>query len=264
MNAVKPPRDGQLLSLDHGFIYFARHARSIATRRHPGVILLSPQSKPLRLETKGQSFEASALVVAPRVVRSLYADNTPFAALHVEPSHPAYRMFEFLPEEGGVCALSRRDFKAFDKSLAAYQMGTPNTAEVEDLFEGIVARTQRFLGAPPAQDKRMTAIIDYISRQPPEDYCFADLMDMARLSAGRLSHLFTEQIGLSLRSFLIWRKTKEAIALFPTSETLTTIAHASGFADSAHFCRTFQKSLGLPPSRFRGDSCVQVYNLASS
>ncbi|MEM9878571.1 MAG: AraC family transcriptional regulator [Pseudomonadota bacterium] len=251
--------DKQLLAFEHGFIYRAQQATSLRTRRHPGVILLSPPGQPMRLETRDNSYVSSAIIVGPRVERSLFVKDTPFAALHVEPSHASYRMFESLDDCGGVKALGGKKHPYFDAAQSLCHGAAPDLKTAEAVFDCVIDQTQAYLGQAPKQDVRMTHILDIILGQAPEDYCFQSLLETVRLSAGRLSHLFTEEIGLSLRSFLIWRKTKEALRLLSGQDTLTTIAYASGFSDSAHFCRTFQKSLGLAPSRFRGDSCVQVY-----
>jgi AraC-like DNA-binding protein len=35
------------------------------------------------------------------------------------------------------------------------------------------------------------------------------------------------------------------------ARTIAEIAHASGFADHAHFCRSFRAAKGTSPTRFR-------------
>lgn len=248
----------QLHSLENGIVYFAERAKTGVTRRHPGVILLSAPDAPMRLETQSRVFESSALAVAPRVPRKLTAKHSPFVAIHVEPSHKNYRAFERIRCKTGIKPLSHTMFSDFDSVLSLWQKKDFSSEDLNTLYEGIVGRLVETLGSAPARDERMERAMRITLGQRPEDYSFNDILGALGLSAGRFSHLFTEQIGLSLRSFLMWRKTKDALKRLASTDTLTEIAHSSGFSDSAHFCRTFQGSLGLPPSSFRGDSCIQV------
>ncbi len=68
------------------------------------------------------------------------------------------------------------------------------------------------------------------------------------LSVSRFSHLFSAQMGIGYRSFVRWRKLLSAIKGAATNQTLTWAAHDAGFADAAHFSRTFHTMFGLAPS----------------
>ncbi|AFU00932.1 helix-turn-helix domain-containing protein [Nocardia brasiliensis] len=75
-----------------------------------------------------------------------------------------------------------------------------------------------------------------------------DLAGRVGLSATRLTHLFTAQVGIPLRRFILWLRLGRAIATAAAGADLTTAAHAAGFADSAHLTRTCREIFGLPPS----------------
>ncbi|MFE6921444.1 helix-turn-helix transcriptional regulator [Nocardia sp. NPDC057663] len=68
------------------------------------------------------------------------------------------------------------------------------------------------------------------------------------LSPSRLTHLFTAQVGLPLRRYILWLRLMNAVHGAQAGQDLTTIAHAAGFADSAHLTRTCREIFGLPPS----------------
>jgi len=249
-----------LHALDNGFMYWADFSTGRVTRRHPGVVLISRPDTPMHIKTKDCSVSGSVLAVAPRVLRQLTIDNGPYIALHVEPAHPQYRMFENISGLCGLRVFDHDQFRDFDYALELCQNPASSAHTVHDIFDGIVARLASILGPASDRDPRMEHAIEITRNQHPEDYCFDHILDSVGLSAGRFSHLFTEQIGLPLRSFMIWQKTKDALRRLGSDTSLTEIAYDSGFSDSAHFCRTFQNSLGVPPSKFRGDSCVQVKN----
>jgi AraC-like DNA-binding protein len=80
------------------------------------------------------------------------------------------------------------------------------------------------------------------------------LVDVGRrlgLSEGRVTHLVTEQLGAPPRAWRTWLRLRSAVDLLGEGETVTSAAHAAGFADSAHFSRTCSLSLGIAPSALR-------------
>ncbi|GAA5078561.1 helix-turn-helix domain-containing protein [Nocardia iowensis] len=75
--------------------------------------------------------------------------------------------------------------------------------------------------------------------------------DVARqlgISATRLTHLFTEQVGIPLRRYILWLRLHIAMTRVMAGDDVTTAAAAAGFTDSAHLTRTCRRTFGLPPS----------------
>ena len=68
------------------------------------------------------------------------------------------------------------------------------------------------------------------------------------VSTSRLTHLFTDQVGIPLRRYVLWLRLQIAITRVQAGDDLTDAAHAAGFADSAHLTRTCRDMFGLPPS----------------
>ena len=50
-------------------------------------------------------------------------------------------------------------------------------------------------------------------------------------------------------AFRAWHRMLGASALALEGRSLTEVAHAAGFYDSAHFSRGFHRMFGLPPSK---------------
>lgn len=75
-----------------------------------------------------------------------------------------------------------------------------------------------------------------------------DLAHRIGISATRLTHLFTAQVGIPLRRYILWHRLHIAITEVRAGADLTAAAHAAGFSDSAHLTRTCRRAFGLPPS----------------
>ena len=85
-----------------------------------------------------------------------------------------------------------------------------------------------------------------------------ELAATACLSPDRLTHLFREQTGLSIKRYLVWAKIRRSVQQMNQGRPLTDIAHDCGFSDSAHMSHTYQQHFGLPPSFLADASRVAV------
>ncbi|WP_043737283.1 MULTISPECIES: helix-turn-helix domain-containing protein [Nocardia] len=115
---------------------------------------------------------------------------------------------------------------------------------VADLLAGLVPDP-----APLGRHPSVTAALDLI----PGLLAYGPVRtgDVARrvgLSTTRLTHLFSAQVGLPLRRYVLWSRISTAIARVAAGDDLTAAAHAAGFSDSAHLTRTCRDTFGLPPS----------------
>jgi AraC-like DNA-binding protein len=78
------------------------------------------------------------------------------------------------------------------------------------------------------------------------------LSRVAGISASRLSHLFSEQVGISVRPYVLWLRLHRAAASLRAGRSITDAAHEAGFADGAHLSRVFRRMFGLAPSEIAG------------
>ncbi|MEJ7928700.1 AraC family transcriptional regulator [Ramlibacter sp. AN1015] len=97
-------------------------------------------------------------------------------------------------------------------------------------------------------DPRVLAAIQVIHDRVDQKLTLEQLAALANLSPSRFRHLFVAETGMPLRTYLLWRRLLHVWTLLMQGETLSSAAHASGFADSAHLSRTARTMFGLPPS----------------
>ena len=121
----------------------------------------------------------------------------------------------------------------------------PN-AEVPALGRQILEHLLGPLAPDAALDPRIRRVLDWIAEARDGAMTAAQAASIACLSESRFSHLFVEQTGLAFRTFVLWRRLMLAVEHRTTGESLTEAAHQAGFADSAHFSRTFLRMFGVP------------------
>lgn len=100
-------------------------------------------------------------------------------------------------------------------------------------------------GATAAEpDARVRAILAWVQTRLDYPVSLADAAGLAGLSKARVRHLFVEQTGLPFRTYLLWLRLMRGLEAFASGASLTDAALGAGFADSAHFSRTFRRMFG--------------------
>lgn len=102
-----------------------------------------------------------------------------------------------------------------------------------------------------APDFRVRKMMAAAMQRLDEPVSLTDFEGIGGLSASRLRHLFVEQIGLPFRTYLLWLRISRALEGYAAGEPLTHVAHEAGFADSAHFSRTFKRMFGITPTTLK-------------
>lgn len=104
---------------------------------------------------------------------------------------------------------------------------------------------------PRMPDSRVLGMIDYAKQNLDDRVSLADAAAHVALSPSRARHLFVAQTGLPFKTYSLWLRIEMAVSLYAAGSSLTEAAHEGGFADSAHFSRTFRRTFGLPAAGLR-------------
>jgi AraC-like DNA-binding protein len=97
-------------------------------------------------------------------------------------------------------------------------------------------------------DERVAICIQMISSPDNEEkLTLGQLSKASFLSESRLSHLFKEQLGISVHQCILWKKMLLAVLKSREGYSLTECAHYAGFSDSSHFNKVFYKMFGIKP-----------------
>ncbi|HEY0112186.1 MAG TPA: AraC family transcriptional regulator [Allosphingosinicella sp.] len=144
---------------------------------------------------------------------------------------------ELVSDIAPAIAANHRSPRSDDAALAAL-----GAKIIDRLADGITG---------DAPDLRVRKMIAAARERLDGPVSLADFDGIGGLSASRLRHLFVEQTGLPFRTYLLWLRLNRAIECIVRGRTLTEAAHEAGFADSAHFSRTFTRMFGIPPATLR-------------
>jgi len=116
----------------------------------------------------------------------------------------------------------------------------------------------------PAIDSRIKKALNIMKELHIKKVSTKELARSVCLSESRFIHLFSEQIGIPVRRYLLWLRIVKGISNIFNDASLTDAAHNLGFADSAHFSRTCREIFGIKPSKiFKNSQFIQVISCLS-
>ncbi len=131
-----------------------------------------------------------------------------------------------------------------------------NWSRAEEAVQRIVAAVCQPSAVTPMSWWRHPAIDAALARLPAlADDGAIDVSDLAAevgLSVSRLTHVFSEEVGTPIRSYVRWMRLVTATERLAEGVSITEAAHGAGFSDGAHFSRTFRSMFGLSPSEAVG------------
>ena len=180
------------------------------------------------------------------------------ATMLIEKETPEGRALDDMFATEGINAIARARFASAAEALFStwerHRHGEATSKAARDAVHAITGRIE------PAvlTDERVVKAIAYINKHLDGPLTLRDVAGQAFLSPARFRHVFVEQTGTALRAYILWRRFLRAWELIRDGASISTAAHAAGFADAAHLTRTSQRMFGFAPSallvRARPDS----------
>lgn len=96
-----------------------------------------------------------------------------------------------------------------------------------------------------AKDERIRQVISKIISGEWMNNHVSEIADNVFLSESRLAHLFKEEVGISLKSYLLIRRMEHAYKIVNSGGNITKAAMESGFASSSHLAYTCKTLTGI-------------------
>lgn len=180
------------------------------------------------------------------------ARNQLVAQIFVEPESRDGRRLQQRYRTDAIAALESPTLEQKIEVLAAaYEASASDAAligharVVVDTLSGSIPET-----ATPA-DERIARALQLVRKWLGDAIPLGKIAEAVRLSPDRFRHLFVQQTGVSFRAYVLWQRLERSLVAYVGGESLTDAAQTGGFADSAHFSRTFRRMFGIAPASVR-------------
>jgi AraC-like DNA-binding protein len=186
-------------------------------------------------------------IVLPDAVHSFTGMNSLLAMLFVDPESIEGRWLrQSLREPVTTIPDARMDRVV--PPLLQFEEAPLEAMETAELIK--LVTSSLCAGAPPSRplDPRVVRALEFMREAETPKLRLEDVADTVFLSPSRFAHLFSENVGLPFRRYLLWRKLSRAMLAIGRGVSLGQAAYEAGFADAAHLTRTFIQMWGTPPS----------------
>jgi AraC-like DNA-binding protein len=188
-------------------------------------------------------------VIPSRRLHSMDATKSTYnAVIFVEPETPAGRALTERHLQQGIVSVDDPAVRQAAADLFTIWLRRSDRPSVMDAARRVIRTLTQGDERAAVTDERILRAVAYINANLGKPMTLEAVAGHVFLSPGRFRHLFVEQTGMGLRPYVLWRRFLRAWDLLAAGDSVSTVAHKAGFADSAHFARTSRQTFGFPPS----------------
>jgi AraC family transcriptional regulator len=174
------------------------------------------------------------------------------AQIFVEPESREGRQLQRRYRHEGIVALPSGLLEQPIVGLAAAYERRASSVALTGLARAAITLVSGAIPEPEKPpDARIARALDLMRAQLADAIPLSAMATAVHLSPDRFRHLFMKETGVGFRAYLLWQRLERALAAYVAGQTLTEAAHSGGFADSAHFSRTFRRMFGIAPASVR-------------
>jgi len=234
-----------------GGIYIGRNIRTGFHKHHLNAVVIS-FSKPFCVQQEHESEQVceAAFIPSDLVYRLSTDVDDGTAFIHIDPYSDAG--LGLRPDAGRIITMSRSAFTSVFVALRDWYLKPEPDEDKVAVLVAMVADVIHISFFPERRiDER---ILRCIRRMRLTDDGIPSLQIMAKsvfLSAGRFSHLFKEETGISFRAYVQHCKLIRSLKAIHEHSNLTAASYEGGFSDQPHFTKTFLKTFGIIPSKVK-------------
>jgi AraC-like DNA-binding protein len=209
---------------------------------HHAIQLVWSLDTPFELIVEGEATRCQAALIPSGLPHSFSSDGDQLLIALIEPLGPRGNDLNLLATNLGRKCLDDRlpSFSPMDFDDPIRMVGETLGALLPEL------------PTYPTLSPHVVAALAYLDEAIEGKPSLKEAASAAGISPSRLTHLFTEEIGIPFRNFALWLRLRRVVDQVSEGANLTEAAFAAGFSDSPHLSKVFREHFGMSPSALLG------------
>jgi AraC family transcriptional regulator len=222
----------------------AHHAVQISLPFPPGRVRFQHRA--------GRWLSYPATIVAAHEPHAFEARGQLVAMIFVDPESRQGRRLQQRRRNQGIAALRTATITQGISDLAAAFRERASDATLIECARAIVDTLAGEISEIwDVTDERIARALQLVRERIGDSIPLGKIASAVNLSPDRFRHLFVAETGVTFRAYVLWLRLEQSLAAYVSGQSLTEAAFIGGFADSAHFSRTFRRMFGLAPASVR-------------
>lgn len=198
----------------------------------------------------GLTYERYILSINTEWIRSLFCDSSTDYSYLYDNTTPIL----FFPDKRQKKELIR----CLNESLNISDRTTPEALILFLQLFKLIHSAVLSIGTPgksrlpvSSAQQKVNRMIAYLQEHIHENIGITGLAEYFYLNPDYLARLFKDHMHISLGKYITLLKISAAETMLRDGKSVTEVQEALAFSSYAHFFRTFQKTTGISPSRYR-------------
>lgn len=241
-----------IMKHDRNFIAISNRIEANCHKHWLLQMFLSSDGK-LAIEVNDQPISCGAILINMNVMHSFKTDGEPHLTILVDPTTELGRRMRYL--------LMDQPYYMFPDQTYLSMQKTFNEALEQKSHEAILSLAQKVMlqfatGQLKHMDERIVELLNSFDDCVHEDelHQIKNLANQIGLSDSRLAHLFKDETGIPLKSYIVLHKLQGAYESIFQGENITTAALRAGFDSPSHLAYTNKMMTGMSATNILKDS----------
>ncbi len=198
----------------------------------------------VKIHICGRGIIAGGVIIGEDVSHSFFANKKPYLSVIFEPVSAAALQIKAKMNECDYITFGK--YETEDIRRTARKLCEKFDPQ---LYERLIGEIYRLLGITQSEtafDERVSDLLRNIEKCDCGDHSISHFASTVCLSDSRLSHLFKEQTGMTLKGYISLHRMKWAFSMLLGGASITDAAMKAGFDSPSHFAATVKKMMGMP------------------
>lgn len=215
-------------------------------------LIIAPDGLPGEWIISGETYNTSAVLINSRVPYQIISGNRPLWLIlidHTSPMAVCLRHLLLTDDFPQARSLSAQITGMLPDITAFTGLTSPGEKEYRHLWQKLTAALGVTGCYQPHEisDVRIRAVITALRSPSPLPLQDSDLLTDIYLSRSRLSHLFSDTTGGTLKGYILFQRLIRALSAIAQGDTATAAALDAGFDSPSHLSAVCRTLTGIQP-----------------